>query len=69
MSRQHNLNESERLEILEEKVERFEQWQKMQGDNLKAVTATINRLMELAVQMRQELDIQESYNQEKKEQK
>ena len=68
MSRQ-KLSESERLEILEEKVERFERWQKIQGDNLKAVTATIDRLVELAVQMRQELDIQEAYNQEKKEQK
>ena len=68
MSRQ-KLSGSERLEILEEKVERFERWQKIQGDNLKAVTATIDRLVELAVQMRQELDIQEAYNQEKKEQK
>ena len=68
MSRQ-KLSESERLEILEEKVERFERWQKIQGDNLKAVTATIDRLVELAVQMRQELDIQEAYNREKKEQK
>lgn len=62
----NNLNESERLEILEEKMERFEQWQRLQSANLKAVTDTINRLMELAVQMRQEIDTEKSYNQEKK---
>lgn len=65
MNRQ-NLNESERLEILEEKMQRFENWQRLQADNLKAVTDTINRLMELAVEMRQELDAEKSYNQEKK---